>query len=358
MRSTISRTPVAVAVTAAGALALTACGSSGSEAGRSAGGKGGEVVLRVPDPGNSGFLAKGKKDGSLDRALEAVHARVVWTGSAGPFAPAAQALNADQLDVAQGSITSAITALAQKPGFKLFAQLEPDQAGEGILVKNGSPIKEVKDLIGKKVAVSQGGTSEYLLLKALEKNNIPADQVQRVYLRADQTSGVFNSGQVDAWATWGTFSIPAIANTGAHFLVDGKAVGSDNYAVWAARSGFAEQHPEVLKAFYGYLHENGAKEKADPAAYLNVFTDAGPTAVSPAEQQVAVEFGKQRAVDSPITEADIARFGVVAAFYAEQGVTKSKVDVKPYLIDINSFGGAASGAASGVASGEASGAAK
>ncbi|MFD8481500.1 NrtA/SsuA/CpmA family ABC transporter substrate-binding protein [Kitasatospora sp. NPDC059673] len=340
MRSTIPRTPIIATVAAvAAALVLSACGSSGPGADGSTDGKGGEVALRVPDPGNSGFLAKGKKDGSLDRALAAVHAKVVWTGSAGPFAPAAQALNADQLDVAQGSITSAIAALAQKPGFELFAQIAPDEAGEGILVKNGSPIKEVKDLIGKKVAVSQGGTSEYLLLKALEKNGIPADQVQRVYLRADQTSGVFNSGQVDAWATWGAFSIPAIANTGAHLLVDGRAIGSDNYAVWAVRSRFAEQHPEVVKAFYGYLHENGAKEKADPAAYLNVFTDAGPTAVSPAEQQIAVEFGRQRAVDSPITEADSARFAVVAAFYADQGVTKAKVDVKPYLISINSLGG-------------------
>ncbi|MFF4339176.1 NrtA/SsuA/CpmA family ABC transporter substrate-binding protein [Kitasatospora sp. NPDC001540] len=340
MRTTVRRPLLAAtALTALAALALTAC-SSAKDTAASADGKGGaEVVLRVPDPGNSGFLAKGKKDGSLDRALAAVHAKVVWTGSAGPFAPAAQALNADQLDVAQGSITSAVAALAQKPGFKLFAQTEPDEAGEGILVKNDSPIKEVKDLVGKKVAVSQGGTSEYLLLKALEKNGIPADQVQRVYLRADQTSGVFNSGQVDAWATWGTFSIPAIANANSHFLANGKAVGSDNYAVWAVRSAFAEKHPEVVKAFYGYLHENGAKEKADPAAYLNVFTDAGPTAVTPAEKEIAVEFGKQRAVDSPITDADTARFAVVAKFYADQGVTKTLVDVKPYLIDVNSLAG-------------------
>ncbi|MFE1322321.1 NrtA/SsuA/CpmA family ABC transporter substrate-binding protein [Kitasatospora phosalacinea] len=340
MRTTVRRPLLAAtALTAVAALALTAC-SSAKDTAASADGKGGaEVVLRVPDPGNSGFLAKGKKDGSLDAALAAVHAKVVWTGSAGPFAPAAQALNADQLDVAQGSITSAVTALAQKPGFKLFAQTEPDGAGEGILVKNGSPIKEIKDLVGKKVAVSQGGTSEYLLLKALEKSGIPADKVERVYLRADQTSGVFNSGQVDAWATWGTFSIPAIANANAHFLADGKAVGSDNYAVWAVRSAFAEKHPEVVKAFYGYLHENGAKEKADPAAYLNVFTDAGPTAVTPAEKEIAVDFGKQHAVESPITETEAARFAVVAKFYADQGVTKTLVDVKPHLIDVNSLSG-------------------
>ncbi|MFC6599591.1 NrtA/SsuA/CpmA family ABC transporter substrate-binding protein [Kitasatospora paranensis] len=334
------RLALATALTAAAALAPTACSSAGTTT-ASSDSRNSEVTLRIPDPGNSGFLAKGKKDGSLERALAAVHAKVAWTGSAGPFAPAAQALDAQQLDVAQGSITSAVAALAQKPGFKLFAQTAPDQAGEGILVKNGSPIRTVRDLIGRKVACSQGGTSEYLLLKALKQAGISPEQVQRVYLRADQTAGVFNSGQVDAWATWGTFAVPAIANSGAHFLVDGKAVGSDNYAVWAVRTGFADQHPEVVKAFYGYLHENGQKEKADPAAYLNVFTDAGPTAVTPAEKDLAVSVARQRAVDSPITEADITRFGTVAAFFTEQKVTKSTVDVRPYLIDVNSLGGAA-----------------
>ncbi|MFD8784184.1 NrtA/SsuA/CpmA family ABC transporter substrate-binding protein [Kitasatospora sp. NPDC059599] len=320
---------------------LAACGSSagGTEASAGGGADGNaDVVLRLPDPGNNGFLALGKKDGSLDRALAAVHAKVAWTGSAGPFAPAAQALSADQLDVAQGSITSAVAALAQKPGFKLFAQTAPDGVGEGILVKNGSPVTSVRDLVGRKVAVSQGGTSEYLLLKALAENGVPADKVERVYLRADQTSGVFNSGQVDAWATWNTFSTPAVANAGAHFLVNGREVGSDNYAVWAVRNGFADKHPGVVRAFYAYLRENGRKEKADPAAYLNVFTDSGPTAVTPAEKDVAVNVGKQSAPADAISDADTVRFGTVARFFAEQKVTKQLVDVKPYLIDIDTLG--------------------
>ncbi|MFE2108924.1 NrtA/SsuA/CpmA family ABC transporter substrate-binding protein [Kitasatospora sp. NPDC059463] len=336
--------PSRLALAAAALLATTAlaaCGSSADGAGDSSAGGKAEVVLRVPDPGNNGFLALGKKDGSLDRALAAVHAKVAWTGSAGPFSPAAQALSADQLDVAQGSITSAVAALAQKPGFKLFAQTAPDGVGEGILVKNDSPIRSVQDLVGRKVAVSQGGTSEYLLLKALEKNGVPADKVERVYLRADQTSGVFNSGQVDAWATWNTFSTPTIANSASHFLVNGKEVGSDNYAVWAVRNGFADKHPEVVRAFYDYLRENGLKEKADPAAYLNVFTDSGPTAVTPAEKDVAIAVSRQGSAAGAIGEGDITRFGTVAAFFADQKVTKQLVDVKPYLIDVDKLGSGA-----------------
>ena len=319
---------------------VAACGSSTDGTGASADGTAkADVVLRLPDPGNSGFLAKGKKDGSLDRALAAVHAKVAWTGSAGAFAPAAQALSADQLDFAQGSITSAVAALAQKPGFKLFAQNAPDNVGEGILVKNGSPINSVQDLVGRKIACSQGGTSEYLLLKALEKNGISPDKVERVYLRPDQTAGVFNSGQVDAWATWNTFSTPEIANSGAHFLVDGKEVGSDNYAVWAVRNGFADKNPAVVAAFYGYLHDNGLKEKADPASYLNVVTDSGPTAVTPAEKEVSIKVTKESSTADVIADADLARFATVAQFFADQKVTKSLVDVKPFVLDVSKLAG-------------------
>ncbi|AXI76250.1 NrtA/SsuA/CpmA family ABC transporter substrate-binding protein [Peterkaempfera bronchialis] len=322
----------AALLSAAALLATAACGSSDPQVSAAGAGSAAEqVTLRVPDPGNSGPLALGKKDGSLAAALATVHAKVAWTGSAGPFAPAAQELNAGQLDVAQGSITSAITALSQKPGFKLFAATAPDKAGEGILVKDGSGIRTVKDLVGRKVAVSQGGTSEYLLLKALQQENIPVDRVKRVYLVANQAAPVFNSGQVDAWATWATFSVTALSG-GAHFLADGAAVKSDNYAVWAVRTAFAEQHPEVVRAFYRYLHDAGAAELKSPEKYLNVFTDAGPEAVSGRRREITLDITRQGATVEPIREPEIERFDTVARFFLDQRVIPAPIDVRPHLI--------------------------
>ncbi|NEE53876.1 ABC transporter substrate-binding protein, partial [Streptomyces sp. SID8455] len=201
--------------------ALSACSTAGADNDSAPAGSSGKTVdVRIPDPGNSGVLAVAKKDGSLDKALGKVGARVKWTGSAGPFAPAAQAMNADQLDIATGSITSGITSLSQRPGFKFFTAVDPDAKGEGILVRDGSGIDSVADLVGKKVAVNQGGTGEYLLLKALAKEKIPADKVERVYLRPDQTAAVFNAGQVDAWAVWATYAVAEIGSGKAHFLAD------------------------------------------------------------------------------------------------------------------------------------------
>ncbi|MFB9836891.1 NrtA/SsuA/CpmA family ABC transporter substrate-binding protein [Actinoallomurus acaciae] len=311
-------------------LAVAGCGGSGGDAVDAGGGR--TVTIRIPDPGNAGVLARGKKDGSLARALAAVHAKVAWTGSSGPFAPAAQELNADKLDIAQGSITSAIAALAQRPGFKLFAQVAPDKNGEGILVRKGSPITSVSALIGKRVAVNKGGTAEYLLLKALAQANIPADRVNRVYLDPGQTAAVFNSGKVDAWAVWATYSIPEIAATGAHFLVNGGQIGSQNYSVFAVRTGFADAHADVLRALSTYLHDQSLRQIRNPADFVNVFTTSGPQAVSGTARRLTIDDVSKGAPTDAIGETNLADFAQVAKFFADQKITPAEVDVAPHVV--------------------------
>ncbi|MEU0987976.1 NrtA/SsuA/CpmA family ABC transporter substrate-binding protein [Streptomyces sp. NPDC005953] len=332
-RRTARTTAAALAATAV-LLPLAACGTA---EGNTTGDKK-SVVIRIPDPKNSGVLALGKKDGSLDKALARVGARVEWTGSSGPFAPAAQALNADQLDIATGSITSGVTALTQKPGFKLFSAITPDGAGEGILVRKDSGINTVKDLAGRKVAVNEGGTGEYLLLKALARHGVPADKVERVYLRPDQTASVYKTGQVDAWASWAAYSVAELGSGDSRFVADGAAVGSDNYSFHAVRTGFAEQHPKVVKALYDYLRAGSVAQKAAPEKYVNVFTDRGPTAVTGAAKELQLRILREGGTVEQIGTEDIKRFESVARFYLEQKVLRKPVDVKPHILDVEALG--------------------
>ncbi|GAA2243280.1 sulfonate ABC transporter substrate-binding protein [Streptomyces amakusaensis] len=328
------RTAAALAAVTAVLLPLTACGTAG---GKTAGGEE-TVVVRIPDPKNSGVLALGKKDGSLAEALAGAGARVEWTGSAGPFAPAAQALNAGQLDIATGSITSGVTALTQKPGFKLFGAVAPDGAGEGILVRKDSGISTVKDLAGRKVAVNRGGTGEYLLLKALARHGVPAGEVERVYLRPDQTASVYKTGQVDAWASWAAYSVAELGSGDSRFVADGAALGSDNYSFHAVRTGFAEKHPKVVKALYDYLRTGSAAQKAAPEKYVNVFTDRGPTAVTGTARELQLRILREGGTVGPITAEDIRRFESVADFYLDQKVLRQPVDIKPHVLDAEALG--------------------
>lgn len=326
------RSAAALAATAV-LLPLTACSTAAGDTGSKD-----TVVVRIPDPKNSGVLALGKKDGSLGKALAKAGARVEWTGSAGPFAPAAQALNAGQLDIATGSITSGVTALTQKPGFKLFGAITPDGAGEGILVRKDSGIDTVKDLAGRKVAVNRGGTGEYLLLKALARHGVPAGDVERVYLRPDQTASVYKTGQVDAWASWAAYSVAELGSGDSRFVADGAAVGSDNYSFHAVRTGFAEKHPKVVKALYDYLRTGSAAQKATPEKYVNVFTDRGPTAVTGAARELQLRILREGGTVEPIAANDIERFESVARFYLDQKVLGAPVDIKPHILDVEDLG--------------------
>ena len=336
----LRRTASLLAVTALTAAAAAACSSSSGAATDSRQGTStaATITIRIPDPGNSGSLALGKKDGSLAAALATVHAKVEWTGTAGAFAPAAQELDANELDVAEGSITSAIAALAQKPGFTLFAAVTPDEIGEGILVKDGSGINSVADLAGKKVVVWHGGSSEYLLLKALAKYHVPVSSVQRVYLMPNQSAAVLHSGQVDAWATWASFSLYEQANEHEHFVATAGQIGSQNYAVWAVRTAFLTAHPEVVKALYDYLHQADLKQAQNPSAYVNVFRTSGPDAVSGKDEQLTVQDLGALGPTSAITAADEKAFADVATFFAQEKVTDGVLDLAPHIVSVESLG--------------------
>jgi sulfonate transport system substrate-binding protein len=321
--------------------AVAGCSSSASSSSSSASTSSvsqGLVPVRIPDPGNSGVLAVGKKDGSLATALAAAGGKVEWTGTAGPFAPAALEMSANELDFAQGSITSAVTALAATPAFKLFAEQDPDRIGEGILVPADSPITSVQDLIGKTVAVNKGGTGEYLLRKALAAANIPASKVTFVYLSPPETAPVLNSGKVDAWATWNQYSVAEVGLDNARFVATGAQIGSQNYSVWAVRTGFAQKYPKIVAAFYNYLHSEGQKLVANPTEFINVFTTAGPEALNSAEVTFDAKDSAALGTTEPISPTVASQFQNVASFFSSEGVTKSAVTVAPYIIQPGSGG--------------------
>jgi len=76
---------------------------------------------------------------------------------------------------------------------------------QSILVPTGSPIRGPKDLRGKKVAVLQGTSSHYCLLKILAANGIAERDLDLRYMAANEAKVAFEGGQIDAWAVWAPF---------------------------------------------------------------------------------------------------------------------------------------------------------
>lgn len=163
-------------------------------------------------------------------ALEGAPYTVEW--SEFPAAqPLLEAVGGGAADLGLAADAPFIFAYQSGSPVKAIAVQSPaNQAPEAlaILVKTGSPIRGAQDLVGKSVATTRGSIGHHLLLQALERAKIPADKVRVTFLPPGDAKAAFDSGAIDAWATWTPYTNVAIKE-GARAVVDAKDYGLPLY---------------------------------------------------------------------------------------------------------------------------------
>jgi len=120
-------------------------------------------------------------------------------------APLFEALNASAIDAGIGGDAPFVFFLASQPSAQAIAALNytkisPNEAG--ILVRAGSGIYGIHDLVGKKVAVVRGSTGQYVTLAALKQAGLPLDSVTFVFLEPSDSLTTLLGGGVDGWGAW------------------------------------------------------------------------------------------------------------------------------------------------------------
>lgn len=309
------------------ALSVTAC--SGEDSG---------AVLKIKDPGNAGPLAYAKRNGILEERLAAVGAKVEWGGSYASFTATIDAVRSGSVNVLEGAISPALGYLANGKDIKIFSITDrvtdaaAPQTG-GLVVPAGSAVRDVKDLVGKQVAVNKGGRGEYLLLLALERAGIAPDQVKRVYLNPDQAASAFATGKVDAW--WAIVrAYPEVVAKGARVLVHGRDLPDQDLSIQAARTELLQEHPEAVRVYLQVLRELTEQARTEPEKFQNVFQTQGPTALSGA--RLEEELAKSRYALPPrfVTAADASYIGDVAGTFHKYGVLPVTVKPQDVIADL------------------------
>jgi len=296
------------------------------------------VVIRFSDPGNGGngaVYAYAKREKILEKALAKVNATIEWVPGPQAFSANFEAMNSGAINASGGAISPIVGALAHHLNFRIFAIADPaSQKTDGILVRADSPIKSIKDLVGKRVAVNFAAHGDYMLLKALANEGIPADKVERVPIQPPDAAAAFATGKIDAWSTFGVFFTTAVRN-GARVLAHEADLKSDDVSVTAANAEILAKNPAAFQVLLRTVQSLVTQAHQHPEAFQNVFTDKGPTALSGPELAVAVEQSRHYPPPRVPTAQDKQRVANVGKlFFANKSIDRD-IAVDDIVFDID-----------------------
>lgn len=318
---------------AAGLLAvaavLTAAGcGSGPTASAAAAKKTTTVRIGVLNGSDTG-LALARTSGGLTTALQKAGATADYAGPFPAFVPAAEAIKAGAVDITIGGLLSWVGGVAADPELVVFAKQPDQQTNEGIVATKASGISSLTDLRGKRIAINKAGTGQYLLLKALDAAGLTISDVKPVYLPPADAATAFQSGQVDAWATWGNFFATAATSKGAHVVATGADVGSHNDTVYVVARAFLKAHPDIVRAVYDALQRATEDAAANPSI-LQRAREADHLSAA----VIAFEKKAPPATIEPVTAAVEAAWQKEADFWTQNRVIPGRVDVPKYVVDV------------------------
>ncbi|WP_321852759.1 aliphatic sulfonate ABC transporter substrate-binding protein [Paraburkholderia tropica] len=204
-----------------------------------------------------------KGTGHLERALEPLGWNVRWAEfTAGP--QLTEALNAGALDFGHAADTPSAFANAAGVNAVYLGAEQPYPKGIGIFVPANSPIRSIRELRGKKVAIGRGWNVQYLLVRALNEAGLQYTDIEPVYLTsAADVSATYLSGNVDAAGLWDPFLASQQLATSPRVLRDGTGL-SNNRTFHLARPEFVKANPDVIRVLFRELRNANTWTQSHP----------------------------------------------------------------------------------------------
>jgi sulfonate transport system substrate-binding protein len=192
---------------------------------------------------------------------------------------------------------------------------------QAIVVADASPIRSIADLKGKKVAVTKGAGSHYLLLSALARNGLTFKDIKPAYLSAADGRAALVSGNVDAWVAWDPFLSSAQRGSGVRIVADGEGLASYK-RYYLASEPFAAKRPDVLAVLFAKLQETGAWVKTHPKEAAEILVPQWKIDAETIEQANA----RRTYRVGPIAPDSLSEQQRIADAFQAEGLIPVKVD--------------------------------
>jgi NitT/TauT family transport system substrate-binding protein len=306
-------------------LALTAAGCGGGDDSPSSSGTGLEKTTL-----NVGLLPVGdlaQFQLALDRGFFKAEGLTVKTQMLQGGAEAVPKLRSKNLDISAGAWVPFF--IAQQAGaVKLHAVAPAFDSGPGthtILVPKDSPIKTVKDLVGKKIGINVKHNLGSLLIQAtLQPQGVKLDDEKNfVPINFPQMEAALKSKSVDAVQAVEPGSSQMQKEIGARVLVDLSQGPTANFplAGYVSTDEFAKKNPKTIAAFNRAISKAQSllTDKSLAAKVIPEYTKITPAAAG------AMKYGTY---PPTINTADLKR---VSDLMVQYGYLKSPVDVNAFL---------------------------
>lgn len=213
-----------------------------------------------------GLLPLVKANGRLASELGQRGIEVEWYEyPAGPELLAA--LEAGLLDLGMVGDLPPVSAQAASVPFVYVAAESPSPEAEAIIVHEDSSLRSIADLQGKRVALTAGSSSHYLLIRALEEANVDFRAIRLALASPAESQRAFLNREVDAWVVWDPWLANIQRAARARVLRDACGLTS-HAAYYVARREFADAQPQIVHALVEHVVQAGdqARERPDAVA--------------------------------------------------------------------------------------------
>jgi ABC-type nitrate/sulfonate/bicarbonate transport system substrate-binding protein len=178
-----------------------------------------------------------------------------------------------------------------------------DNTWTGYYVKNDSPIKTARDLLGKKVAMNTlGAHHDFIVREYLERNKVTDEEAKQVtFVITPPVTGeqALRQGQVEVSTLGGILRDKALERGGIRPLfTDRDLFGNFTAGSYVLRNKFIEQNPKASKHLVAAIAKSIEWAKVTPPAQVRSTFESIIKARGRAESADAIQFWKSTGVPS------------------------------------------------------------
>ncbi|MEH1824639.1 MAG: aliphatic sulfonate ABC transporter substrate-binding protein [Nostoc sp.] len=223
------------------------------------------TVLKMGHQKGMSLLNIIKAQGALEKRLQPQGISVTWNEFSST-APLLEGMGVGAIVFGGGGGTGSVFAQAADKQFVRVAASTSSPRSSAILVLENSPIKTLADLKGKKVAFAKGSSSQYMIVRALEKVCLKYTDIQPIFLTPAEALPAFQRGDFDAWVIWDPYTAETERKLRTRLLADNTTVFGDKAIVespgfYFASPDFVRDHPDILKVILQELEKAGVWAK-------------------------------------------------------------------------------------------------